>query len=130
MKKQLTILGVIVICFIVAGAIVLSGLYYCAKGLDKEAKTYVDHVILTIATSWDTKEVINHASTKFLQDMPPEKIESLFDTLSELIGPLEEYKGATGKIKIRISSEGKPIIIADYVAEAVFEMVLLKSSFG
>lgn len=73
MKKQLTILGVIVICFIVAGAIVLSGLNYFAKGLDKEAKTYVDHVILRIATSWETEELINHASPEFLQDMPPEK---------------------------------------------------------
>lgn len=99
----------------------MSGLNYFTKGLDKEAKAYVDHVILRIAASWDTQELIRHVSPEFLQNMPPQKIDSLFDTLSKLIGQLEEYKGAKGNINISISSEGKPIVIGGYIAEAVFE---------
>jgi hypothetical protein len=121
MKKILTILGVIFICLIVAGAIVFSGLHYYAKELDKEAKAYIDEVIPSIATSWNSKELINYASPEFLQAVPAKKIELLFDAFSEQMGPLKDYKGATGRVKIRISPRGKPIIKADYLAEAVFE---------
>ena len=121
MKKLLTILGVIFVCLIVAGGIVSSGLYYFASRLDMEARAYIDKIIPIIATSWSSEELINHASPEFLQEMPPEKIDLLFDILSKHIGPLEEYKGANGKIDISISSEGKPIIIGDYTAETVFK---------
>ena len=111
----------IFVCLIVTGGIVFSGLYYFAARLDMEARTYIDKIIPIIATSWSPEELINHASPEFLQEMPPEKIELLFDILSKHIGPLEEYKGTNGKIDISISSEGKPIIIGDYTAEAVFK---------
>lgn len=121
MKRLLTILGVIFVCLIVTGGIVFAWLYYFASGLDMEAKAYIDKIIPIIATSWSSEELINHASPEFLQEMPAEKIELLFNILSKQMGPLEEYKGATGKIDISISSEGKPIIIGDYTAKAVFK---------
>jgi len=121
MKKVLTILGAIFICLIVVGVIFFSGLYYFASRLDREAKAYVDEAVSIIVTSWNTKELINRASPESLQVVPAEKVELLFNTLSNQIGQLKEYKGATGKVKIKISPRGKPIIIANYLAEAVFE---------
>lgn len=121
MKKVLTILGVIFICLIVVGAIVFSGFYYYTSGLDKEAQAYIDEVVPRIVTYWNSRELIDHASPEFLQVFPAKKVELLFDAFSEQMGPLKEYKGVTGKIKIDISPRGKPIIIADYLVEAVFE---------
>lgn len=121
MKKVLTALGAIFICLIVVGVIFFSGLYYFTSRLDKEAEAYIDEVIPRIATSWNSKELIDHASPEFLQVVPAEKIEQLFDALSKQMGALKEYEGATGKVKIKISPRGKPIIIADYLAKAVFE---------
>jgi len=121
MKKVLMVLGVIFICLVLIGAVVFSGFYYFARGLDKDAKMYIDGVVPIIITSWNSEELINRASSEFLQDIPADKVESLFDTLSKQIGQLKEYKGATGKVKVKISPRGKPIILADYLAEAVFE---------
>lgn len=121
MKKIITISGMIFICLIVVGGIVFTGLYYYASRLDMDAKAYIDKIIPIITISWSSEELINHASPEFLEEMPPEKIELLFDILSKHIGPLEEYKGANGKIEISISSEGKLITIGDYMAEAVFK---------
>ena len=121
MKKVLMILGAVFICLVLVGVIVFSGLYYFARGLDKEAKVYIDEVIPVIVTSWNSKELTSRASPEFLQVFPAKKVELLFGAFSEQMGPLKEYNGATGKIKIKISPRGKPIIIADYMAEAVFE---------
>ena len=121
MKKILMVLGAIFICLILVGVIVFSGFYYYASGLDKEAEAYIDEVIPRIITYWNSGELIDHASPEFLQIFPAKKVELLFDAFSEQMGPLKEYKGVTGKIKISISPRGKPIIIADYLAEAVFE---------
>ncbi|MBI2486773.1 MAG: hypothetical protein HYW01_07420 [Deltaproteobacteria bacterium] len=120
MKKILMVLGAIFICLIVVGAIVFSGFYYYASGLDKEAKAYLDEVVPIIVTSWDPKELINRVSPEFLQVYPAEKVELLFNVLSKQIGPLKEYKGSTGKVKLTVTSKGE-LIIADYVAKAVFE---------
>ena len=121
MKKILTVLGAIFICLIVVGAIVFSGLYYFAKGLDKEARAYIDEVIPIVVASWNSKELINHVSPEFLQAIPAEKIELLFNTLSKQMGPLKEYKVTTGKVKISVTPKGELVIIADYLAKAVFE---------
>ena len=121
MKKILMILGAIFICLILAGVIVFSALYYFASGSDKEAEAYIDEVVPIIVASWNSKELINRTSPEFLHVVPAEKIELLFNALSKQMGPLEDYKGATGKVKIKISPRGKPIIIADYMADPVFE---------
>lgn len=121
MRKILTVLGVIFICLVFVGVIALPGLYYFISGLDKESEEYIDEVVPIIVASWNSKELINRTSPEFLQVIPAKKVELLFDAFSKQLGPLEEYKGATGKIKIKISPRGKPIIIADYLAEVVFE---------
>jgi hypothetical protein len=121
MKKILTVLGAIFICLIVVGVIFFSGLYYFASRLDKEARAYLDEVVPIIVTYWDPKELINRASPEFLQVYPAERVESLFDSFSDLMGPLKEYKGAKGKITIGTTTKGKPIIIADYQVRAAFE---------
>ena len=121
MKKVLTILGAILICVIVVGIVVFFGLYYYTSSLDKEAKAYLDEVVPVIVSSWNPKKLINHSSPEFLQVFPAKKVELLFGAFSEQMGPLKEYNGATGKIKIGISPRGNPIIIADYLADAVFE---------
>ena len=121
MKKILMALGVIFIGLILVGAIVYFGFYYYTSRLDKEARAYIDEVIPIIVASWNSEELINRASPEFLQAVPAEKVELLFNVFSKQIGRLKEYKGATGRIKIRLSPTGNPIIIADYLAEAVFE---------
>lgn len=121
MKKILMVFGAIFICLILVGVIGFSGFHYLASRLDREARAYIDEVIPIIVASWNSKELINRTSPEFLQVIPAKKVELLFDTFSKQMGPLEEYKEATGKIKIKISPRGKLLIIADYVAEAVFE---------
>ena len=121
MKKILTVLGAIFICLIVVGVIFFSGFYYFASRLDKEARAYLDEVVPIIVTYWDPKELINRASPEFLQVYSAERVESLFDSFSDLMGPLKEYRGAKGKIKIGTTTKGKPIILADYQVRAVFE---------
>lgn len=90
MRKILTILGAIFIFLIFVGAIAFSGLYYYASTLDKEARAYIDEVIPIIVGSWNSKELIHHASPEFRQTMPVKEIESLFSIFSEQLGPLEE----------------------------------------
>lgn len=121
MRKVLMVLGVIFICLVVLGVIVFSGVRYYTGRLNNEAKSYVDEVVPIIISSWSSQELINRVSPEFLQATPPEKIELLFRALSKQMGPLREYKGATGKVKFKISPRGRVFIIADYLAKAVFE---------
>ena len=120
MKKILMVVGAIFICLILVGVIVLSGLYYFASRLNKESKAYVDEVIPIIVSSWNSKELINHASPEFLQVVPAEEIESLFSMFSEQMGPLREYRGSTGRAKVSITAKRK-VVVADYLIKAVFE---------
>lgn len=120
MKKILMVFGVIFGCLLLVGTIGFFVLNYFGSGLDKESKAYVDEVIPIIVTSWNSKELLDHASPEFLQVAPAGKVESLFRVFSERLGPLKEYKGSNGQANISLTQQGK-VTTAAYVAQAVFE---------
>jgi len=121
MKRILVVLGGIFAFILLVGIIGFLVLNFFGRRLDKESKAYVDEVIPIIATSWNSKDLLDRASPELIQVAPTEKIESLFHAFSEKLGPLREYKGSRGDAKLGFTPQMGKITTADYVAEAIFE---------
>lgn len=120
MKKLFIILGVIFLCIIVIGVIVFSIAAYHGTKLDKSSKAYLDEVIPVIVSSWNSQELIYHASPELLKIMPRDKVDGMFKMFSEKLGGLKKYKGSKGDSFVNFSSSGK-VITASYVVQAAFE---------
>jgi hypothetical protein len=120
MKKILMVLGVVFAALIIVVVIGFFMLNYFGSKLDKESMAYVDEAIPIIISSWNSKELIDRASSELLQVAPVDKIESLFNIFSGRLGKLETYKGSKGQANISVTPQGK-VTTAAYVAEAIFE---------
>lgn len=116
----LTILGAIFAGLITLGVIGFAVIYYFGSGLDKESKAHVDQLIPGIVTSWNSQDLIRHASPELLQVAPVERIDGLFRLFSARLGPLKEYKGSKGEAFIGVTLRGITVT-ANYVAGASFE---------
>lgn len=121
MKKLLIGLGIVFLCLLILGIIGILISANSGSKLDKSSKAYVDEVAPIILTSWNTQELLNRASPELLKFVPIDKLNTLFNMLSEKLGRLKEYKGSEGEAKINIIFPGGRTVRAEYIVRAVFE---------
>ena len=120
MKKFFTVLGVIFVCLIVLGIILISIAAHSGSKLAAESKAYVDRIVPQILTSWDSKELLNNASPEFLKVAPADKIESMFKMFAEKLGGYKKYRGSKGDSLVNYTPQGK-IITAAYITQVAFD---------
>jgi len=121
MQRILLIIAIFSICAIIISGVGLLLLRQVRNQLDIESKLYVDTIIPTITSSWDTVQLITNASPEFLYFNPPERIESWFAMFSRHLGPLREYRGSKGRAAVNyFAPEGK-ITTAIYIADVLCE---------
>ena len=120
MKKFFVVLGVVFASLIVLGIIFISIAVHTRSKLDTESKVYVDHVVPLIVASWDSKELLNHASPELLKVAPADKIDSMFKMLAEKLGKYKEFKDSKGGSFLNFTPQGK-IITAAYITHVAFD---------
>jgi hypothetical protein len=84
-----------------------------------ESQAYANEAIPTILASWNTRALVDRASPEYLQDLPRSDIEQVFGRLSQDLGKLRRYQGATCNVRSSLTLGGK--IVSDCHADLVFE---------
>lgn len=86
----------------------------------QQARAYVDDTIPRIAESWDAQILTQEAATEFHENASQEDIAKLCDTLAERLGPLRDYRGSRGRVKMSASTGGGIVVRGAYRAECAF----------
>jgi hypothetical protein len=120
MRRFLFILGMISLAVIVIVAAGLGVAFWKGNALDAESKAFVDTLVPAIAANWDSKALLQHASTEFIESAPPEKLSEAFSQFSRL-GRMLNYEGSSGDSKMFYSTSAGNTITAQYAAKARFE---------
>lgn len=90
-------------------------------GIEGEAKSYVDEVVPRIATSWQSRDLLDRASPELLKLAPADKIARLFVAFSDRLGPMTQYRGATAQHVFSGVAGGETISRVRYQADVAFE---------
>ena len=120
MKKTLIIFAGILAVLALGAGLLFWNLSSSADDMQNSAHAYIDKSISKIVSHWKAEELINSASPALLKVASKEQFTTLFTTLSEKLGPLEKYKGSTGRITMTPSIIKGKVVTGTYEAEAVF----------
>jgi hypothetical protein len=129
-KKALVVLGVVFLVILVLAAIVMAWGYAVLWGSEGEAKAYVDRTIPSLVTRWDTKALVAESAPELLKVAPPEKLQPIFETFAERLGPLKQYNGATRERYFVNLNPWNRFVTFNYVVDAAFEKGPAKIRIG
>ena len=130
-KKMKNIIIFVVIIIVSITSVVFYKLSNFENELNEESKKYVDEVAPLVLKSKNYEELYNNASPGLIKifNDNPEMSKSLFDTQTEKLGLLENYKESKGQAVIKFTGlrdlrEGmgyKYSVLGFYTIEATFE---------
>jgi hypothetical protein len=119
MRKTLIVVVVVVtVLIVVAGGI--GFLIKNGQDLDGGSRAYVDDSVVAITTHWDKDELWKRASPNLRGVLKADDLRNLFQTAGGALGPLQQYRGATGEATISFFNT-QIRIFANYIAKASFE---------
>jgi type IV secretory pathway TraG/TraD family ATPase VirD4 len=124
MRKVFYGLGIFASAVVAVLVILVIGLFFVARSggaLDAESKAYVDDAIVAISARWDKKELAQRASPALKQNLAAGQIDALFDAFTIGLGPLVEYRGATGQSVVTAMIGSGTSRTANYLANARFQ---------
>jgi len=104
--KKTTIIGGAIVILLIGAISLFFMLNRMAPQVQKDALDYVDTNVPLIIRNWDSGELIGRASRGLLNVVPREQFVELFNTLSQKLGSLKEYRGSTGQTNLRTSFKG------------------------
>jgi hypothetical protein len=94
MKKSLIALATVILAFLAIAALVSVAGYYSASVREGEARAYVDRTVPAVVGRWSTGDLLANASREMLRDITLDRIDTLFASLKQRLGPLRAYGGA------------------------------------
>ncbi len=94
MKKSLLALGTVMLVFLAIAGLVSGAGYYSASMREGEAKAYVDRIVPAVVGRWSTGDLLANASREMLRDITLDRIDTLFASFKQRLGPLRAYGGA------------------------------------
>ncbi len=120
MRKFFYGFGLVMACLVVAGAIGLFVLARNGAALDAESKAYVEDSVVAIGAHWDAAALWQRSTPHFRAVTKQEDLRAFFDAANGALGPLTEYRGASGGAIIAMTN-AKRSTTANYAARATFE---------
>jgi hypothetical protein len=112
--------GVLAAVVAVVGALGFGLIAFFGTGFDKSSKAYVDDAVPQIVSNWSADELTRRVAPEYMQLFKKADIESLFQKMSQRLGPMQKYGGSTGDSKMNFSSGGGTVS-ATYVCHATFK---------
>jgi len=90
----------------------------CEAGIS--GKAYVDEAVPAILRSWDASELLTRATDELRQEMARGEFDASFRRTSRALGPMSEYKGSTGSVKLEFNVPQGRGATGFFAAEATF----------
>lgn len=120
MKKVLIALLVVIFGGLALAGGGLYALSVCGKRWDSESKAYVEAAVPAVLRSWSAAELDRRAAEEFRAAGSPAELEAFLKKMSDQLGPLKRYDGASGES--RFSFNGGPrTVTAAYLSRVSFE---------
>lgn len=94
MKKALLALGTVMLIFLGIAGLASGVGYYSASMREGEAKAFVDKIVPAVVSRWSTGDLLANASREMLRDITLDRIDMLFASFKQRLGPLRDYGGA------------------------------------
>jgi hypothetical protein len=121
MRKFLFGVGILSTILIAILLIGIGYTVYVGSGQEAEGKQFADNAIIAITSHWNVQELRSRGSDKFLKNVKPEDLVSLFVFFGSL-GPLVDYQGSRLEAwNVSVATQNGNVINAVYRAQARYQ---------
>lgn len=124
MRKFFYGLGIFTSALVAVLVVLGVGVFFilrAGQGLDAESRAYVDDAVIAISAHWDKRELAQRASPDLRLKLKPGEIDALFEAFATGLGPLVEYRGATGQATVVANIGGGTVRSANYLGNARYQ---------
>jgi hypothetical protein len=123
MRKLFFGLAVLAVVVVVMGSWRAVSLWRGFSTIGSETKTYVDDAVVEISGHWDKDALMRRASSGLKKTVSarPQALESLFTSALAGLGDMVRYKGASGSVTMKATTETGTTVSGKYTATADYQ---------
>jgi hypothetical protein len=90
------------------------------RALNSESRAYAGDTLMAITKHWDPGELWRRSTPHFRETTMRDDVQSVFSRAGAALGPLIEYRGATGLAMVS-TMNSRTTISAEYIAKGSFQ---------